>query len=84
MDYFHNPTLDRARAIESHIYLITSTYTERPDWMITAIFGHRGQVLDQAQAWGSLAIAEVDLNRRTHWDFLEDFKARIPRERPVK
>jgi predicted amidohydrolase len=78
-----NPTLAAARAIENQIYLITSTYTE-PDrtWMKSGIWDHEGQLLAEGKQWGDVLVTEVDLECRTHWWWLGDFKARIARERP--
>ena len=78
-----NPLLAAARACENHVYLVSSTYTEpKSNWTITAIYGQDGQVLAQAKDWGTVAITEVDLNRRLHWPSLGDFKAELTRHRP--
>jgi predicted amidohydrolase len=78
-----NPLLARARACENHVYLISSTYTDASqDWMISAVFGHDGRTLAQAEQWGDVAVVEVDLDRREYWHSLGDFKAQLPRHRP--
>lgn len=78
-----NPRLAAARAIENQVYVISSTYNDRPDWMVTGIWDHRGDLLATADQWGSVIVSDVDLNRRTQWWYLGDFKARIYRERPA-
>ncbi len=78
-----NPMLGAARACENHVYVVSSTYTDvSQDWMISAVFGHDGEPLAKAEQWGSLAIAEVDLNQPLHWQSLGDFKAQVDRHRP--
>jgi predicted amidohydrolase len=78
-----NPLLGAARACENHVYLVSSTHTDAASqWMVSAVFGQDGQILKQASQWGTVAVAEVDLNRRLHWPSLGDFKAEWPRHGP--
>jgi predicted amidohydrolase len=79
-----NPDLAKARAAENHVYLVSSTYEDiSHNWMLSAVYDHAGRTVALAKDWGTIALAEVDLEEPTRWKSLGDFRSKIPRHVPM-
>jgi hypothetical protein len=51
--------------------------------MLSAVWDHTGRTIGLAKDWGTVAIAEVDLNARTRWPSLGDFRSKLQRHTPM-
>lgn len=79
-----NPELARARAAENHVYLVSSTYEDvSSNWMLSAVWDHTGQPIASAKDWGTVVMAEVDLNAPTYWRSLGDFRSKLQTHVPM-
>jgi predicted amidohydrolase len=70
-----NPTLTRARAIENHVFLTTSTYGDS-----SLILDPNGETQAAASENGTVAVAKVDLNRRYDDEWLGNMRERFMKE----
>jgi predicted amidohydrolase len=80
-----NPQLAKARACENHVYVVSSTFMQPKDgWMLSAVYDRTGEPIANAETWGTIAIAEVELSQPYigPWN-LGDFRSMIERHRPV-
>lgn len=73
-----NETLARARAIENHVFLVTSSYD-----MKTFVLDPLGEVMTEATAEKPIAFAEVHLDRKYPAPWLGDMRTRTWQERRV-
>jgi predicted amidohydrolase len=71
-----NETLAKARAIENHVFLVSSSYD-----MKTFVVDPEGKVLAEATKEEPVAFAEMHLDRKIFQYWLGDMKARTWRER---
>src|SRR5581483_94727 len=80
-----DPLLARARANENRVFIVSSTYMDaKSNWMLSAIYDRDGTPLAVAEKWGSVAIAEVDLNEHRVGPYnLGAFHDMVQRHRPV-
>jgi predicted amidohydrolase len=70
-----NASLGKARAIENHVFLVSSGYNYP-----TYVMDPQGEILAEAKQEGQAAVVTVDLNRRYPEPWLGDMRARFMKE----
>ena len=85
----YTTSLGIARAIENQVYVVASVYVDdgkspaNDRWGISGIISPEGKIIARAPAEGTVAVAEVDLNRTWNWPWLGNWRQTIPRLRPA-
>jgi len=74
-----NELLTQARATENQVYVVASGYNFR-----TGIFDRTGKRIADAAQDPEVLVTDVDLNERTLWPWLGEWRARIWREGPAR
>jgi predicted amidohydrolase len=72
-------TLIRARAIENHVFVVTSGY-DVPSWIVSPDGKTLAEASQASGEEGGIAIAEVDLNHRYIDEWLGNVRARFLKE----
>jgi predicted amidohydrolase len=73
----------KVRMLDNRIYMVTSTYMDLwTHWMRSGIWDPEGKLIVSAREWGTVAVAEVDLNQRFDDRWLGDFRNHVQHERP--
>ncbi len=70
-----NATLTKARAIENHVFLVSSTYGDN-----SLTLDPNGETQAVAKDSGTVAIAKIDLNRRYDDEWLGNMRERFMKE----
>lgn len=86
---YGNPwKMAQAHSLFNQVYVVMSTYcayTSNDDTMfgISGVFNREGYVIAAAKEFGTVALAEVDLNKKTYHISIGNFKPKIMHQRPV-
>lgn len=77
-----NPKLLSASAIINQVYIVVSTFAERPNWIKSGIYNYQGDLIVKGTKRGQVLVTELDLNKPKYWAHLGDLKSMYERQRP--
>jgi predicted amidohydrolase len=74
----------KVRMLDNRVYMVTSSYMDLwTHWMKSGIWDPEGKLIASAREWGTVVVAEVDLNQRFDDRWLGDFGNHVQHERPL-
>lgn len=77
-----NPKLLSASAIVNQVYIVVSTFCERPNWVNSGVYNYEGDLIVEGTKRGQVLITDLNLNKTKYWAHLGDLKSMSKRQRP--